>query len=135
VFTNDNPLNGEDPLGLHQTAVRGSGFVTTPLPPNFIVKGESGTSYSDGNFRKVSKFEIDEWDLKPHEIKIEIYGRNPSKYDIYINKDTGEIMTGPKNPGPNTEMEPTGYRVVNGKIGEGFKFDTGGVGEEGGGFE
>jgi len=54
-------------------------------------------------------------------IKIEIYGRNPSKYDIYINKDTGEIMTGPKNPGPNTEMEPTGYRVVNGKIGEGFK--------------
>jgi hypothetical protein len=76
----------------------------------------------------MNKWEIDQYELDPHQIKIDIYGRNPSKYDIFINKENGEIMTGPKNPGPNTEMEPTGFRVIDGKISEGFTLKDFGIG-------
>jgi hypothetical protein len=77
----------------------------------------------EGNFKKVSDSFLKSYDLDAEQIKDEIFGDNSGKYDIYINKDNGDIYAGPKSLSPNTELQPTGFRVSNGELSEGFNMD------------
>jgi len=85
---------------------------------------------SDGNFKPLSDSFLKGNGLDAHQIKDEIYGKNNQGYDIYINKNNGDIMTGPKNLSADTELQPTGFNYSDGQMSEGFSFDFG-IGPEG----
>jgi uncharacterized protein RhaS with RHS repeats len=158
VFVNGDPLNATDPLGLDPCS-NGAGQVLNRCPgnsANYYMSPQANSSTAinfcvsptvnpnlnrtfiqfnitakGGNFKKVSDSYLKQNNLNAEEIKSDIVGKNGSKYDIYSNKDTGDLYVGPKVLQPDTELQPTGFRISNGNLSQGFPVETPTFFEEG----
>jgi hypothetical protein len=84
---------------------------------------EASITAREGNFNKLKDSYLKQNKLNAEEIKKDILGDNASKYDIYTNKNTGDLYVGPKVLKPDSELQPIGFRIRNGDLTEGFPLD------------